>query len=526
MHRCSIPDGAVRGPRLNPLPAAPRKPGRGGSLSRRSPRSGLIVALLLAVATMPAGAQERRIVFNQIEVSSGEAALSLEFSDGERLSITFSGGRADANGRSLGSYAPAGAADREWRDLLARVLSLSDGPLADELRAWRPDPGVAGAEGDLLAAVGGQLAEALGGTRAEARARNPGSGQTLLQAMARVDDKEALVNALEDVDLEALTVLIGRDHVVRAGTSVEGGILLVDGELAVRGRVRGDAIVADGTLTLDPGGRIDGDARLVNSRLEGPAGGVAGEVAELSDEPRHDVAAEAERVRAEVRRELSRPQRSPGRSDGFVAKVGRASKFTFDILVTFVVVGLLSWLVTALAGNRVDMVVRAISHRPARSALVGLAGGFAAGPAYVVGIVVLVLTMLGIPLLIVWVPLFPIVVFAAALVGLAGVSHHVGQWVLRRGYRWLNRTGPGQPTYTRLLGLGTLFIPLVAGSWMQVLPLTGWVGGVLQAAGTMGFVLAMATGFGAVILTRGGVRPTRWAAAYDDFEDDGEGGQW
>jgi hypothetical protein len=102
----------------------------------------------------------------------------------------------------------------------------------------------------------------------------------------------------------------------------------------------------------------------------------------------------------------------------------------------------------------------------------------------------------------------------------------VGQWVLRRGYRWLNRTGPGQPTYTRLLGLGTLFIPWVAGSWLQVLPLTGWVGGVLQAAGTMGFVLAMATGFGAVILTRGGVRPTRWAAAYDDFEDDGEGGQW
>ena len=84
--------------------------------------------------------------------------------------------------------------------------------------------------------------------------------------------------------------------------------------------------------------------------------------------------------------------------------------------------------------------------------------------------------MLGIPLLIVWVPLFPIVVFAAALVGLAGVSHHVGKWVLRRGYRWLNRTGPGQPTYTRLLGLGTLFIP-VGGGKLAAGPAADRVGG-------------------------------------------------
>ena len=134
--------------------------------------------------------------------------------------------------------------------------------------------------------------------------------------------------------------------------------------------------------------------------------------------------------------------------------------------------------------------------------------------------------MLGIPLLIVWVPLFPLVVLAAALVGLVGATDHVGRWVLRRGYRWLNRGDPGQPshTYIRLLGLGALFIPWVAGSWLQVLPLTGWVGGLLQAAGTVGFLLAVATGFGAVIMTRGGVRPTGWAVPYDDFDDGDDGG--
>ena len=330
MHRRSKPDGAVRGPRLNPLPTTPREPGSGGSRSRRSPRPGLIVALLLAVATMPAGAQEAP---DRLQPDRGVERRGLAPSGVLRRRTPFdhllrgTGRRQRAVAGVL--RAPTGSEPTaRGGDLLARVLSLSDGPLADELRAWRPDPGVAGAEGDLLAAVGGQLAEALGEAPAEARARNPGSGQTLLQAMARAGDKEALVTALEDVDLEALTVLIGRDHVVRAGTRVEGGILLVDGGLVVRGP--GSAATRSwptGPSPSTPGGRIDGDARLVNSRLEGPRRGASrAEVAELSDEPRRDCPRPRRSAsRAEVRRELSRPQRGPGRSDGFRGQ-GRAGR--------------------------------------------------------------------------------------------------------------------------------------------------------------------------------------------------------
>ncbi len=530
MYRCSVPDGAARGSRLRTDRAIAAARVRRVSLMEAAMPSRrvavLCVAAILCAAfpAMPAGGQERTIVSNQIEVSQSEASLRLEFSDGERLAITFSGGRASVNGETLGSYEPDGAADREWRGLLSRVLSLSNGPLADELTRWQPDSGASGTERNLLAAVSGYFAGALAGmVQVDARALEEDNSQGLLQAMARSEDKEAFVQALDGIDAESLTVLVGRDDVVRAGTQIEGGILLVDGELDVRGRVRGDVIVVDGTLIL-ASGRIDGDVRLVDSRLQGSAGGVVGDVADISERLRREELENAARIRAEVQRELVRAEQSSRRTNAFVSRVRRASRFTFDTLIAFIVVGLFAWLATGLAGGRVGVVVRAISHQPARSAVVGLAGGFAAAPAYLIGIAVLVATMLGIPLLIVWVPLFPLVVLAAALVGLVGVADHVGRWVLRRGYRWLNRGDPGQPSYVRLLGLGTMFLPWVVGTWLQVLPLTGWVGDVIGAAGTMGFLLAVATGFGAVILTRGGVRPTDWALPYDDFGDDEDGG--
>ena len=530
MYRRSDPDRATRGPRSKPQLAAPAARGRHSAVTQAAMHRRMVVVLCAAAVVcaaflaMPAGGQERAIVSNQIEVSRSEASLRLEFSDGERLSVTFSGGRAMVNGESLGSYVPDGPADREWRGLLSRVLSLSNGPLAEELRRWQPGPGVSGAERNLLAALSGHFAGALPEAQAEAGVADEASGQPLLEAMALSENKEGFVQALEGIDVESLMVIVGRDHVVQAGTPAEGGILLVDGELVVRGRVHGDVIVVDGTLTL-ASGRIEGDVRLVDSRLQGTEGGVVGDVADISEMLRREERDIAERIRAEIRRELLQSVRPSPRNSRFQYRVRRASQFTFDALVAFVVIGLLAWLATGLAGRRVGVVVRAISHQPARSAVVGLAGGFAAAPAYLIGIAVLVATMLGIPLLIVWVPLFPLVVLAAALVGLMGVSEHVGKWVLRRGYRWLNRGDPGQPSYTRLLGLGTMFIPWVAGYWLQVLPLTGWLGGVLQAAGTMGFLLAVATGFGAVILTRGGVRPTDWAVPYDDFGDGDDGGE-
>ena len=483
-----------------------------------------------ALVAAPANAQQREIVASQVEVSRSEASLRLEFSDGEQLDVSFAGGRASVNGTLLGTYGPGGAADREWRGLLGRVLALSNRPLALELERWEPDPGLAGDERNLLAALDGHFADALAdGAGPDVEARDEESGQQLLRAIARTGDREAFARALEDLDLETLTVLVDQDHVVRTGTTVEGGFLVVDGELDVRGRVGGDVVVVDGTLTLAAGGRIDGHARLVDSRLEDSGGDVSGEVTDVTETLRSEERRTEERIRAAVRRELRQAPRDPGaqRPNLFFWKVRNAARVTFESLVFFAFVGLFAWLVAGRARERVGVVVSAIAHRPARSAAVGFAGGFAVLPLYLAGTAALVVTVVGIPLLVVWVPLFPLVVAAGGFIGLVGVSHHVGRWVLARRFRWLRWADRGPPSDGKLLGLALLFAPFVAGEWLKVLPLVGWTGELLQLAGAMAFFLAGVTGFGAVILTRGGTRPTRWTDTFDDHGDDQhDWGEW
>ena len=498
--------------------------------SRRLWLGCLLVSAAGAAAWLAAtaGAQERTIVANRIEVSGNAASLLLEFADGEPLSVSLADGRASANGVFLGDFEPGGAADREWRDLLARVLSLSDGPLALELKRWRPDTGLGGGEGTLLAALSGHFADALedaAGTDVR-EAEGEAGGQGLLEAMARSEHREGLASALADTDLESLRVLVDRDHVVRAGTSVESGFLIVDGDLDVRGRVRGDVIVVDGTLILAPDGRIDGDVRLVESELESSGGEVGGDVTDVTRTLRRQEREAEERIRTEVRSELGHVTRAPPQRPGrFYWKVRRAAGVTFDTIVFFAFMGLFAWVLAGRARERVGVVVRAIAHQPARSAAVGLAGAFAMVPLYLAGIAALAVTLVGIPVLIAWVPLFPLAVVAAAFTGLVGVSHHVGRWVLNRGFRWLRWADRPPPSDAKLLGLGTLFAPFVVGEWVRVLPFTGWVGDLLEFAGAMGFFLAAVTGFGAVILTRGGTRPTRWVDAFEDYGGD-DPGEW
>lgn len=484
------------------------------------------VAALLAAAAV---AQEGGIVASQVEVSEDAALLLLELADGERVAVSFAGGRASVNGAFLGGYEPGGAADREWRGLLGRALSMSGEPLAAELARWRPGPGLDRDERDLLATVRARFAEALPGAGA-ANAQTPGDGSArrLLEAMSRSEDKEALARALEDMDLESLTVLVGRDRTVGNGTEVEHGFLLVDGELDVRGRVRGDVLVVNGILTVAESGRIDGDVRLVESRLDDSGGEVAGEVTDVTQMLRDREREAEERIRAEVRRQLRQVPQGRARSSGrFAWKVRRAVAVTFDILVFFAFLGLAVWLVAGRARERVAVVVSAIAHQPARSVAVGLAGGFAAVPLYLAGIAALTISVIGILLLIGWVPLVPLAVLAAALIGLAGVSHHVGRWVLARGFRWLTWADRGPPSDGKLLGLATLFAPFVAAEWLKVLPLVGWAGDLLQVAGGLGLLLAAVTGFGAVILTRGGTRPTRPADALHGYGDElDDWGEW
>ncbi|NNF29045.1 MAG: hypothetical protein HKN73_17610, partial [Gemmatimonadetes bacterium] len=276
-----------------------------------------VLTSLFAVAssTGDLGAQERSVLANQVEVSRDDASLFLEFSDGDQLRVSFEDGTARVDGDVLGSYQVGGEADLAWRALLADVLSLSNGELARALAEWQPDPDVGGEAGRLLSSLDRSLEGAVAGSIASAnQGTSAQEGQSLtrlLRLLARGEYSEGLSDALEDVDLEKLHVWMEEDHTVRRDDVVDGTVVLVDGTLEVRGRVRGDVVVVGGRLRMDEGATVDGDIRLIESGVSRDGGEVRGAVVDVTRELRRD----RDRIREEIRREVESEVRRNVRFD-------------------------------------------------------------------------------------------------------------------------------------------------------------------------------------------------------------------
>ena len=500
-------------------------------MSRYSPSAALAAVALAALLAPPSSArgQERNVVSSQVEVSAGVASLRLEFSDGPPLSVAFADGTVAVDGQVLGSYEPGGPADRAWRELLAAVLPLSDGPLARELARWSPGSGLPEAESAVLDAVDRAVDQAVAdasGDRQRARIRRTFAG--LLGLLSRDGRFDQLGAALEGVDIESMEILLEEERVVGRGEAVDGSVLVAGSELEVRGRVEGHAILVDGVLVLEDGGTVAGDVRVLDGRVEERGGSLHGDLVHVLresranrsgdlDQVRHEM---MDQVRQEVRREVQR-DRARNR-DGFLGSrgpVARALGGVFEAAATFAVLALAMLVLARVAGGRVNAVAEAVGHNPARSAAVGLAGGFLALPAYVLGIVVLAVSIVGIPLLLAWAPLFPLAVLVAGFAGCLGVSHHVGRWVLRQDLPWLGRADSGNPVHARLVGMAALLAPFPVAGILQAFPLVGWTGNVVRVAGILGCVAAVVVGFGAVIITRGGRYPASAYAFGDELDD-------
>lgn len=488
------------------------------------------VALFAFLVPIPsARGQERSVVSSQVEVSAGAASLRLEFSEGPPLSVAFADGTVAVDGQVVGSYEPGGPADQAWRELLAAVLPLSDGPLARELARWSPGSGLPERELAVLSAVDLAVDQAVAdasGDRQRARIRRVLAG--LLDILSRDGRFDELGSALEGVDLESMEILMEEDRVVARGEAVDGSVLVAGSELEVRGRVEGHAILVDGVLVLEEGGTVAGDARVVDGRVEDRGGSLRGDVIHLVQESRAGRAEELEQVRHEmmdqVRQEVRREvQRDRSRSQsGFLGSrgpVARALGGVFEAVATFAVLALAMLVLARVAGDRVDAVTEAVGHDVGRSAAVGFAGGFLTLPVYVLGIVLLAVSIVGIPLLLAWAPLFPLAVLAAGFAGYLSVSHHVGRWVLRQDLPWLGRADPRNPVHARLAGMATLLAPFPVAGVLQAFPLVGWTGNVVHAAGVLGCIAAVVVGFGAVIITRGGRYPASAYAFGDELDD-------
>ncbi len=170
----------------------------------------------------------------------------------------------------------------------------------------------------------------------------------------------------------------------------------------------------------------------------------------------------------------------------------------------------------AFAPSNLDTVAETARRAPGRAAMVGLAGTFLLIPVWVLGAVALAVSIVGIPVMIAWLPLFPLAAVAAALLGYLAVARNVGEWLSESGYRytdWIRKSNPLHTIFAGVLGLAMFFI---AANLLRVVPFFGFFRGLLTFAGVMFSIVAMQIGFGAVLLTRAGRRREAGPVDFDE----------
>jgi hypothetical protein len=269
-------------------------------------------------------------------------------------------------------------------------------------------------------------------------------------------------------------------HQVRAGEIIEGDVVVASGSLTVRGEVHGDAVVGGGDLVLEPGSVVSGDAVVTGGRLVNRGGQVLGKVQEGSPQARHDGTQAMQLRRGWF-----------GTMEAGWARLARTLAMALVLGITGI--GLIFYGLPQL--ERVSSVVRRV---PANAAGIGLAANVLVLPAFLGGLLGLSATIVGIPFLLLFVPLFWTAVFALAAIGMIAVAHALGQRRAERtGHYDLRHRNP----YTYLVtGLALLLGPLLVTQLLGMMPLVGWVGNAAAMVAWAALWLAASIGAGAVLI--------------------------
>jgi hypothetical protein len=171
-------------------------------------------------------------------------------------------------------------------------------------------------------------------------------------------------------------------------------------------------------------------------------------------------------------------------------------------LIGVAVLALLACLAYLLARGPVERISQKVAATPWHAALAGLAGSIAFVPLLIVTVVVLAISIIGIPLLIL-VPFAVLALFIGAFVGYVGVAHRLGNWSEARfGWRL------GSPYVAILVGVALIHVWKLLGKAIDfdAGPLQ-FLSFLLVFAGSVFQIIAMLMGFGALLLTRFGTQP-------------------
>ena len=490
---------------------------------RDDAQAALNASLSLIRRVFHLGVQDE-VISHSIAVSNREATLELELSNGHSRTVSLRSGHVVVDGVQVGTYEPGGALDRAWRHVLAEGAQLDTRALVAQLRSWR-GPALTGSELSSKA----KLDDALHGLAARA------SVAVTAAAAVRADRERALevaaagrpqairladASALDTIgrQLEALDggtdlaeavrsspVHIG-DVRVASGQKVDGDLVVYRGDADVFGEVAGSVIALFGDVTYHRGAVIGKNAVSIGGQVQDRGGKVHGDVKTIS---RADLSSATSEELA-VAHELAAPQAPPSALDTVFTDVR-------NVVAVFVAFAMLGFGTVFFGRRYIEVIADTASHSFGRSFVVGLLGQLLLLPTFAMLVVGLVFTLVGILLLPFAIVAYVIAAMLACVGGYLAVAHAIGETFTRR--RMAHGAFVSAPN-----AYGYLFAGLVGllGLWAAA-ALTGWMGPVVilfRIAAIIVTWLAATTGFGAVLLSRAGLRESFSGRHYGEMSDE------
>jgi len=259
---------------------------------------------------------------------------------------------------------------------------------------------------------------------------------------------------------------------------VDGDVVAIGGPVTVNGEVTGDVVGVGGGLTLGPHAVVRGEVTAVGGPFKrDPQAQVFGKINEIG------IGANGQTIP---------PYNINMRNILFGTLASRVQRFVTTIVRVLMFI-LFALIVTAVGQRPVQQIAARIGAEPVRSGLMGLLAEILFVPVLVVTILALVISIIGIPLLVL-VPFAIILVGIVMLVGFTGTAYLVGGWTLDR----FGRT-ERNPYLIAAIGIVVIAGLTLVGRLFALA--VGGIGAPFYIAGYLLEYLAWTVGFGAAIQT-------------------------
>jgi hypothetical protein len=265
--------------------------------------------------------------------------------------------------------------------------------------------------------------------------------------------------------------------------SLNGHLLVVDGNADVYGTLRGNLVTVGGDVVVHRGGMVSGDILTLGGEVQDQGGEIGGEVRTLrSAAPVHQ--------NAEAQYQALTP---------FQTVLRRVA----GVLGVFLTLSVLGFGLVMFGRQNLEVVSDTVSHSFGRAFVTGLLGQILLLPTFGMLVVGLILSVAGILLLPFAVAVFALLVIVGVVGGYLAVAHALGETYTRR--RMAQGIVIGSPNSYRYLLVGLLALASLWAAWA----LFGWVpvaGSIVWGAAFFVSWLLGTAGFGAALLSRAGAK--------------------